>query len=64
MLSNDERSILNSAIWHADKATEKLLDARAKGATASAEQSVSAAQDEIATARKQINRVLSGQSQA
>jgi len=64
MLSNDERAILNSAIWHSDQATTKLIQARAMGATAAAEQAVSAAQEHIAAARGQINRALSGESQA
>ena len=64
MLSNDERIMLQNAIWRIDQATQMLIDARAKGATEAAERDCSQAQDAIAAARDQINRVLAGESQA
>ena len=64
MLSNDERIMLQNALWRIDQATQRLIDARAKGATEAAEQDCSQAQDAIAAARDQINRVLSGEPQA
>ena len=64
MLSNDERIMLQNAIWRIDQATQRLIDARAKGATEAAERDCRQAQDHIAAARGLIDRVLAGESQA
>lgn len=64
MLSNDQRSTLKTAICRLALATQRLIDAREKGATTAAERDCALAQNDIAVARALINLVLAGETRA